>query len=110
MRVELDIFSGRPNPEWELRKNDVAVLQSIIDHASPSPRTAERPGLGYRGFIVYRQEPVRIYKGHITDERTGLQNRLANMGIKLDLWLLALGRTHLDPAAYDACVAALQSG
>jgi hypothetical protein len=108
LRIELDIFSGRPNPDWELQEASAAALQSIIDDASPSPTTVDAPGLGYRGFIVYGREAVRIYRGHISGERTGSQNRLANVGSKLDLWLLELGRTHLDPALYEACVAAIQ--
>ncbi len=108
MRVELDIFSGRPNPEWELQEHEVAELESIIKRSSPSQGKVDPPGLGYRGFIVYLPDTVRIYKGQIFDERDWSDNRLADVGIKLDLWLLEIGRTHLDPAVYEACFLALQ--
>jgi hypothetical protein len=52
MFVEIDIFSGRPNPRWELSEADNAWLTRLLEslegvagRASPSP-----PGLGYRGF------------------------------------------------------------
>ena len=106
--MELDIFSGRPNPEWELQEHEAAELESIIERSTPWQGKVDPPGLGYRGFIVYLPNPVRVYKGQIFNERTGSQNRLADIGIKLDLWLLENGRTHLDPDVYDACLVALQ--
>jgi len=108
VRVELDIFSGRPNPTWELGERESVELESIIERASPSPRKVDPPGLGYRGFIIYLLDPVRIYKGEILNEHAGSQNRLSDFGIKLDLWLLETGKAHIDPAIYDACLVALQ--
>lgn len=49
--VELDIFSGRPNPRWEIdgvAAGELRLVQSTLqatDQAAPEP-----PGLGYRGF------------------------------------------------------------
>src|SRR5688572_2192114 len=54
LKVELDIFSGRPNPSWVLSGKEE---QELIDRvqADPSimiPVTAPVGGLGYRGYIV----------------------------------------------------------
>lgn len=54
LKVELDIFSGRPNPSWSLTG---AQEKELIDRvqADPSiilPVTAPAGGLGYRGYIV----------------------------------------------------------
>jgi len=67
MLIELDIFSGRPNPTWELNESDSQVLQRLHKGLSsgkqepPSP-----PGLGYRGFC-YGEEHYRFraYGGFI---------------------------------------------
>jgi hypothetical protein len=107
VRVELDIFSGRPNPVWELQDDEVAELESILARSSPLQAKVDPPGLGYRGFIVHRPDPIRIYKGQILNERNSSQNRLADIGIKLDLWLLEKGRPYLDPGVYDACLDSL---
>ncbi|MCE9668080.1 hypothetical protein LY474_09670 [Myxococcus stipitatus] len=56
--VELDIFSGRPNPKWTLSEREVRQLAERI-RADPSlllPLDAETGGLGYRGFILNAED------------------------------------------------------
>src|SRR6187200_3434139 len=52
--VELDIFSGRPNPRWVLNPAEEAeLLQRLLDRAVPTaPMTVLDAKLGYRGFLV----------------------------------------------------------
>ena len=54
MLVELDIFSGRPNPRWELSDAEAASVRELIDALAPAPAAAPPvpPGLGYRGFRI----------------------------------------------------------
>ena len=65
--VELDIFSGRPNPCWELDKPTAEALYRLIsqlDTASGGP--LDRPGLGYRGFIMRDGSGERrAYNGYV---------------------------------------------
>lgn len=52
MLVEIDIFSGRPNPRWRLSEMESTKLTGLIenlDHAPSSP-SLNAPGLGFRGF------------------------------------------------------------
>jgi hypothetical protein len=53
LEIELDVFSGRPNPRWQpdaaTRANIVALLKG--DH--PAAATPQPPGLGYRGFVLH---------------------------------------------------------
>jgi hypothetical protein len=49
--IELDVFSGRPNPRWELDEPSARRLVEIHRQLDASVRaSAEPPGLGYRGF------------------------------------------------------------
>ena len=50
--AELDIFSGRPNPRWELDEAAVRRLRNAHDLLAPGQAglAQELPGLGYRGF------------------------------------------------------------
>ena len=88
LEVELDVFSGRPNPRWVLpadeRDSLLTLVASLREAGGPMPAT----GLGYRGFIlrdrdreilVYRRL-VRVRRGRNEDvyrDTAGLEKRLA---------------------------------
>jgi hypothetical protein len=51
--VELDIFSGRPNPSWTLGPAErTALLDLLRDVNAPAEPRGLPPGLGYRGLVV----------------------------------------------------------
>ena len=51
--VELDAFSGRPNPSWTLTRDDASSLARHVADATPrSRRDLPAQGLGFRGFAV----------------------------------------------------------
>jgi hypothetical protein len=57
IEVELDIFSGRPNPQWELPPEEADRLRSQLRELAPIMELApadlqEPPSLGYRGFVI----------------------------------------------------------
>jgi hypothetical protein len=58
LEVELDIFSGMPNPTWVLSKRQETTLYERLNvdptQLSPLTTRGERFGLGYRGLIVRR--------------------------------------------------------
>lgn len=66
--VELDIFSGRPNPRWALDgrvAERLRELQSRLRFVQGRP--PEAPGLGYRGFVYGFDGRVwRAYRGYVT--------------------------------------------
>jgi hypothetical protein len=58
LEVELDIFSGMPNPTWVLSKSQEGTLYEMLSaessQVSPARVSNKRLGLGYRGLIVRR--------------------------------------------------------
>src|SRR5580704_19686200 len=68
-RVWLNIFSGRPNPSWELTDEQTGALLEQISRMTEF--TTSKPpgvlgGLGYRGFLVERsgaapEGPLSLY-------------------------------------------------
>ncbi len=50
-QVEIDIFSGRPNPSFQLDQAATAELVKLLDN-SKRGGAAPRDGLGFRGFVV----------------------------------------------------------
>ena len=63
--IELDVFSGRPNPRWTVTQDLLDVWQRV--EASPSTQNLDEPNhLGYRGFVLKREmTEARIYNGWI---------------------------------------------
>jgi hypothetical protein len=62
LRVEIDIFSGRPNPVIELRGRDASALLDRVGETrrieKGEPGLPPTPTLGYRGMIVSQVGPV----------------------------------------------------
>lgn len=55
VRVEIDVFSGRPNPSWALSPAEAGDLAARLRDLPREGRP--RPRLGYRGFVVHRPDP-----------------------------------------------------
>jgi hypothetical protein len=58
LEIELDIFSGMPNPTWVLSKSQEGSLYELLraepKQISSVTTSSKRLGLGYRGLIVRR--------------------------------------------------------
>jgi hypothetical protein len=113
VEVELDIFSGMPNPTWVLMD---AEAESFAQRLAQLPETSvgELPGhLGYRGFIVRvtegaRTQVIRIWAGavHVSN---GATTRAADQDRELERWLLQSGRPHLSDELLEAVERELQA-
>lgn len=99
--VELDIFSGRPNPRWELSPAEVERLRGLHHVLRPASSVRfEAPGLGYRGF-GYRLDGTiwQAYHGFVS----GTGQVLADPGSRIERLLLAT-----TPAEYGELVARIR--
>ena len=71
--VEIDVYSGRPNPTWVLRhKESVWILRQIRRLPSVDASTSV-PGLGFRGFVLHVQSAKReeVFRVHDCIIQTG---------------------------------------
>ncbi|HJU72626.1 MAG TPA: hypothetical protein VJ717_02695 [Gemmatimonadaceae bacterium] len=68
--VELDVFSGRPNPRWELDGAASQRLRQLQGDLTSGGPALEPAGLGYRGFVYGDgRGQVRAYRGYVTTPR-----------------------------------------
>ncbi len=67
MIVELDIFSGKPNPRWALDPATAGELRIIVGALPAASRiSSDPPALGYRGFnFTFASESCRAYGGFV---------------------------------------------
>ncbi|HJU72778.1 MAG TPA: hypothetical protein VJ717_03460 [Gemmatimonadaceae bacterium] len=87
MVVELDVFSGRPNPRWELDDRSCLELRQLQHRlTSTGDVPQEPPGLGYRGFVYADSGAnTRAYRGFVTTSH----EVLADPTFSIERFLLA---------------------
>ena len=112
--VELDVFSGLPNPVWELSAADTTTLREMIGNLPSSPPVDLPTPLGYRGFLVTLDEPgsgsattIRAYQG-IVEYQERETSYYADPGKQVELWLLAIAQSRIDSQLYDSLLAEIE--
>jgi hypothetical protein len=105
-KVELDIFSGRPNPTWVLTPSQASDLTSRIARLHPATAVGQRPeNLGYRGFIVQTttassamDRTIRAHSGIVEVVDSTGTAYYRDPQRQIELWLLASARPFLGDA------------
>ena len=109
LKVELDIFSGRENPFWNLSQNE---SETFMEKFASLPETKENVsfggGLGYRGIIITGEsikdkslDEIKIYRGLVNARAEGHVLILSDPGRTLELWLIETGEKHIDGDLYE---------
>jgi len=72
VRVELDVFSGLPNPTWELALPDVTDIVAKIGSLPRADVRVAVPDLGYRGFLLSTSDDeIRVFRGYLIRNERG---------------------------------------
>ncbi len=100
INVELDIFSGRPNPSWELSPGEISELARYMAGLTPASRPAVASDLGYRGFVISNLGkiaglPVKIhvFNGVLTVTEKGSTNYYNDVN-NIESWLIGKAKEH----------------
>jgi hypothetical protein len=108
MQVELDVFSGRPNPYWNLTPQEANEFISLLQ-ALPQTQAqgAVKEGLGYRGLIVTDPDQtiagydqIVISNGVVVARRDSQLRQFPDKERRLERWLFQTGRGRLDVELY----------
>jgi len=81
-RVTIDVFSGRPNPTWEMTSEEakrlLAMFRAVSSSKADLVSRATPPGLGYRGIVVTRlkgdetvPEETRVFNSILSIRKAG---------------------------------------
>lgn len=72
VEVSIDVFSGRPNPTFDLGGSELALLEEKLRNLQPGNEQPTQPGLGYRGFLIPQSaRVVQIGNGSIVEQANG---------------------------------------
>lgn len=104
--VELDIFSGMPNPTWILTIAEADSFLKQLAALPPIPAKELSGNLGYRGFIVQCTQAddtqlIRVQKGTVHISK-GVTNAYADDSDReLERWLLNTGKTQMKEELFQ---------
>jgi hypothetical protein len=98
VEVELDIFSGNPNPTWLLSDRDAAEFVTRLGSLWRIASGRISNPLGYRGFVVEtgRSQLVRVQNGTVQVTQGEDRSYFADPRRDLERWLFSTGQTVID--------------
>ena len=108
-RVDVDIFSGRPNPAYLLSEADTKEVAQMLGSLEETPADHFSDPLGYRGFQL--QLPgsqadegiqVRVFGGLVRYDTRATTQYFLDPERKVERWLVASAEPHLPPGVYEA--------
>lgn len=100
VEVELDIFSGNPNPIWILSDAEGILFLKRLSTLSKTSVKELSTNLGYRGFIVRvtngtEKSLIRIQNGTVLLLQDGTKVYYSDQNRDLERWLLNSGKSYL---------------
>lgn len=101
--VELDIFSGMPDPVWFLTEEDTRELERRFARLQTTDRREFSTDLGYRGFVVRltaedgEARLVRVQRGRVEVRAGATVEHYADPGRHLERELLRSGASVVAP-------------
>ena len=115
MRVEADLFSGRPNPVWTLDAAEEAEAARLLRGLRPGGPSPRPPGLGYRGMMLRGLTgalpgcaELRLFRGTGIAVCNGEHRTFTDADRAVERWLAATGRLRLDADLYQTLQAELE--
>lgn len=106
VEVELDIFSGMPNPTWVLTDADADSFVKLLAAVPPGPATELSGNLGYRGFIVQVTQgaathSIHVQAGTVQISKGATKAHAKDVNRELERWLLRTGKPHLKTEIFQ---------
>lgn len=106
IEVELDIFSGMPNPTWTLTDTEADSFTKQLAAASPTAAAELHGNLGYRGFIVQMTrgadtQAIRVQNGTIHISQAAASVYARDEDRKLEQWLLDTARPYIKDELFQ---------
>lgn len=105
MHVTLDVFSGRPNPSWELSQEHRSEFLTKISNLKTKEHfqfDSSKYELGYSGIILeeadttHKTKRFEIYNGIINVVENDSSYALEDTGYGIEKWVLQTAPDSID--------------
>lgn len=118
MQVEVDVYSGRPNPRWDLSPRQAEELRELVRQLPGGEGEGFRPdNLGYRGLIVRGAgsgeadfDELFIGNGIVVASGRGGARKFIDSGRAVERWVLKTGEGRLEGDLYEYLTAEVGRG
>ena len=115
--VELDIFSGRPNPVWLLPDAQQHELTTRLSGLAPGLVAPYPDRLGYRAVLIHFNQPpygmpetIEVFGGSACYELGGVRTCRADANRAVEHWLLQTAdRAQIDAGVLDDILAEINT-
>ena len=109
MQVEVDVYSGRPNPRWDLSPRQAEELREMVRKLPGREGESFRAdNLGYRGLIVRAggsgegdYDELVIGSGVVVARGRGGAREFTDAGRATERWVLKTGEGRLEGDLYE---------
>jgi hypothetical protein len=109
LEVEVDVYSGRPNPRWELSSQQAEeLLKKLRSLPARESAASLSDGLGYRGLIVSGDELMQagdteivISNGIVEARAASGARQFTDKDRAVERWLLQTGKGKLEDDLYE---------
>lgn len=104
--VEMDIFSGQPNPTWSLSDPELTTFITAVNDLPVVQPVLAPEHLGYRGFNVHLDQggnktTYHIYNGFIRISSSNEISFRRDYTNTIELRLLETGRPYISSEIYE---------
>jgi hypothetical protein len=100
--VSLGLYSGLPNPSWELSEEEASALTALLETLPRVDGSPPSGGLGYSGFWIERLTPEGMprllvaFQGTVSDPLSSHLSYLDDPERSVERFLLDSGRDRLS--------------
>ena len=100
--VSLGLYSGLPDPSWELSEEESAALTALLESLPRVDGSPPSGGLGYHGFAIERLTPEGMprllvaFEGTVSDPASSHLSYLDDPDRSVERFLLESGRDQLS--------------
>ncbi len=100
--VSLGLYSGRPDPSWELSEEEATALTALLESLPRVDGSPPSGGLGYHGFGIERLTPEGMprllvaFEGTVSDPLSSHLSYLDDPERSVERFLLESGRDRLS--------------
>ena len=106
-KIELDVFSGKPNPAFEIRKDEFEIILNLVRKQRELNDARLFDGLGFRGIILSGPDSNAVIQKNVIRVRSSSGVRYLESNADIIAKAFDLFKKHDEQGQYQDLVGKL---